>query len=338
MARSLRVQFEGALYHLVVRANNRQPLFRDQQDRRRYLELLGRYQGRFGFRIYCYLLISREFHLLIETPGGNVSKVMQCLGTSYTSYFNRRHKRRGTLFEGRYKSHLIDNERYLLEVTRYIHRKCFQSGLNTNKKRDYSWSSYRIYLGRKASDLVDTEPVLGRFGQDHREQRRRYQQFVENGKLRGYGYPDSQSPKPIMNASGLADKFSSQQQNSQNRNNREAASLQVAEKILREVNLSLNPDEMRNLRESRKSALARHVAMYLIRKRTSLPLRSIGGLLGVKASAVALGIGRVEQLLKRDDFSKRVRSLLENNAFSSSETGEEYSPLQKELPDGSATA
>ena len=125
MARALRVQFDGALYHLVVRANNRQPLFRDTHDRRHYLDLLSRYRGQFGFRIYCYLLINRQVHLLIETPKGNVSKIIQCLGTSYTSYFNRRHRRRGTLFEGRYNSYLVDRETALAEVTRYIHRACF---------------------------------------------------------------------------------------------------------------------------------------------------------------------------------------------------------------------
>lgn len=335
MARSLRVQFEGAVYHLVVRANNRQPLFRDKQDRQHYLELLSRYQGQFGFRIYCYFLISRQVHLLIETPKGNVSKIMQCLGTSYTSYFNRRHKRRGTLFEGRYKSYLIDNERYLPEVTRYIHRNYFSPGLSTNKRRDYPWSSYRIYLGRKASDLVETGAVLGRFGHALSEQRSRYQKFVEDGNLRESRYPRGLSSL-LMNPSRFAERISSQGQLLEN--DKEKTYLRVAEKILREVSLSLNPNQIGNLRESRRRALARHVAMYLIRKQTSLPLRSIGELLGVKAPAVALGIGKVERLLKQEDFFKKIESLLENNAFSSSERAEEYSALKKELPDGSAIA
>lgn len=335
MARPLRVEFEGALYHLVIRANNRQPLFRDKQDKRRYLELLSRYQGRFGFRIYCYLLISRQVHLLIETPRGNVSKVMQCLGTSYTSYFNRRHKRRGTLFEGRYRSFLVDKENYLPNATRYVHRVHFHLATSVRQKRGYPWSSYRIYLGRKMSELVEAEPVLSRFGRSLREQRRRYQEFVENEKLRGYGYPNRQNATPTMNVFGLANKVSSQHQNSQS-HNREETSLRAAEKILREVSLSLNPSEVRDLRESRKRALARHVAMYLIRKQTTLPLRSIGALLGVKAPAVALGIGKVEQLLKREDFSKKVRSLLENKTLASSE--EDGAPVQKELSDGSAVA
>ena len=338
MARALRVQFDGALYHLVVRANNRQPLFRDTQDRRHYLDLLSRYRGQFGFRIYCYLLINRQVHLFIETPKGNVSKMMQCLGTSYTSYFNRRHKRRGTLFEGRYQSHLIDNGRYIPEVTRYIHRCYSQSGLSTNKERHYPWSSYRIYLGIKPSDLVDTEPVLVRFGETLKEQRRRYREFVEDDNLRESAW---QNARHIENYPRIAEKIYFRRQTTQMNWGGEDP-LRVAERILREVNLSLSltPNEMGDLRESRRRGLARHVAMYLIRKQTSLPLRSIGELLGVKAPAVALGIGKVEQLLKREDFSKKVKSLLENHAFSSSEseTAGEYSPLERESFNGNSAA
>ena len=338
MARALRVQFEGAVYYLVVRANNRQPLFRDQKDKRHYLELLSRYQGQFGFKIYCYLLVSRKVRLLLETPGGNVGKIMQCLGTSYTSYFNRRHKRRGTLFEGRYNSYLVDRESSLAEVTRYIHRACFRAGLSTEKEREYPWSSYRVYLGRKRFDLVETEPVLSRFGRDFREQRRRYQAFVENGYLKEASYSMDLRSLYLMKTSAFAEKNFSR--DSSRHNNDSDVSLKMAEKILREVSLSLNPIEVGELGGGKKRGLARHVAMYLIRKQTSLPLRSIGGLLGVKAPAVALGIGKVEQLLKREDFSKKVKSLLENNTFSpsESETAGEYSPLKRESFNGNSAA
>ena len=333
MARPLRPQFEGALYHLVVRANNRQPLFRDNRDRRRYLELLGRYQDRFGFRIYGYLLMNRQVHLLIETPRGNVSRMMQCLGTSYTSHFNRRHKRRGTLIEGRYKSYLIDHKGDLPEVTRYLHRTQFHSGLKIKNKRDYPWSSYRIYLGRKLSDLVDSETVLRSFGRGIREQRRRYQEFVEKGDVKGNAYFHSVGSQKIAGPTGFVGKFPSQGQNSQDKDGE--ASLRKAEKILHAVSLSLNDSESGDLRERRRNGLARHVAMYLIRNQTTLPLRLIGKLLGVKAPAVALGIGKVEQLLKREDFSREVKNLLAIDAPSSPDAVAEYVPPQQELTGGS---
>ncbi len=94
MARALRTQFEGAIYHLIVRGNNRQPLFREGKDREHYLELLKRYREQFGYRLYAYNLLTNHLQRLLETPKGNVSKIMQRLGTSYADYFNRKYKRR----------------------------------------------------------------------------------------------------------------------------------------------------------------------------------------------------------------------------------------------------
>lgn len=321
MARPLRLQFEGALYHLVVRANNRQPLFRDDRDRSRYLELLRRYRDRFRCRVYAYLLKSRDVHLLLETPRGNVSKVMQCLGTSYASYFNRRHRRRGTVFEGRYKSYLVDGHDYLPEITRTIHRT--PGGSSLEKRRDYLWSSYRIYLGREVSDLVEVQAVLHWFGGGVKQQRGRYQEFVERYNLtkRTYGPKiDSQNIGPLQRQTLL----------SEEREN----SLRKAESILREVTLSLDPNEARALQKRKRPALVRHVAMYLIRRETSLPLRSIGELLGVKAPAVALGIGKVEESLKKEDLPSELKDLLGMPSIAPAE----YPLSQRGLVDESGTA
>ena len=177
-----------------------------------------------------------------------------------------------------------------------------------------------------------------RFGETLKEQRRLYQEFVEGDNPRGSAW---QNARDVENYPRIAENIYFRRQTTQ-MDRREDDSLRVAERILREVNLSLSltPDEMGDLRESRKRGLARHVAMYLIRKQTSLPLRSIGQLLGVKAPAVALGIGRVEQLLKREDFSKKIKSLMENNTFSSleSETAGEYPPLGREFFNGKSVA
>jgi len=314
MARPLRLQFDGALYHLTVSGINRQPLFRDNQDRRRYLELLSRYRDRYEFRLYAYVLMNHDAHLLLETPRGNIGKMMQCLGTSYTSYFNRRHKRRGAVFGGRYKSYLVDKESCLPEVTRYIHRGHLKSGL----KRDYPWSSYRIYLGRKVSGLIETEPVLSRFSRSVRGQRRRYQEFVEkNNNVREDAYP------PKANSQQLAG-FRPQS------SKEEEAPLRKAERILHEVSLSLAPNEDKDLRPRRRGALARHVAMYLIRRQTSLPLRSIGELLGVKAPAVALAIEKIEQLLKQQDFPDELKGLLTSDHLPPSNKVGEYASPQTE--------
>lgn len=313
MARPLRIQFEGALYHLVVQANNREPLFRDNKDRRTYLELLSRYRDQFGCRLYAYVLMTRFAHLLLETPRGNIGKVMQCIGTSYTSYFNRRHRRRGTLFEGRYKSSLVDKEKSLPEVTRFIHRHSLKSNSGERKKRDYAWSSYPIYLGRAVSSVVETEPILTRFGRRIKEQRKYYRRFVETTKARKDSAPQVE---PVA-----ADAYFLQRTRSEIGSAREAASeaaLKKAERLLLEIELRLASAEARDLWKGRR-ALARHVAMYVIRSQTALPLRSIGELLGVKAPAVAVAIGKIRELLKQDDFSNSLVGLLNVGSVSSSD-------------------
>jgi len=133
MARTLRPQFEDALYYITVRGNNRQPLFRDYQDQGHYIELLDRYRDRFGCRLFAYVLLSNHLHLLLETPRANVGRFMQSLGTSYVAYFNRRYKRRGTLFEGRYRSDLVAKKE-LLEFTRQAHT-C-KLGQGASEQRD----------------------------------------------------------------------------------------------------------------------------------------------------------------------------------------------------------
>ena len=309
MARPLRVQFEGAVYHLTVHAVNHQPLFRDSRDKKHFLELLARYRSQHGFKLYAFVLISRQVDLLVETPRGNVSKVMQCLGTSYTSYFNRRYKRRGTLFDGRYRSRIVEWEDTLLEISRTIHRNHFRSALSKRDKRSFPWSSYRIYLGKAESQLVDTKPVLDSFWQSRKGQRKKYQKFVEDGGLPARSLAgDLSFQKRSDSGAATADSLYGA---AGPRNRQDEASLRKAEEILRDVSLSLNANNAEALKERRRKALVRHVAMYLIRRQTSLPLRLIGKLLGVKAPAVALAIGKVERLLKEEAFYSRVRNLFE---------------------------
>ena len=110
MTRSLRPQFEDALYYITVQGNNRESIFRDYTDQSYYVDLLARYRDRFGCRLYGYILLPNHLHIILETPRANIGKFMQGLGTSYASYFNRRYHRKGTLFEGRYKSVLVPKE------------------------------------------------------------------------------------------------------------------------------------------------------------------------------------------------------------------------------------
>ncbi len=313
MARSLRVQFEGALYHVSVHGNNRQPIFKDDQDREHYLELLDRYRKRFGCLIYAYILFNCHLQVCFETPKGNISRFMQCLGTSYAAYFNRKYGRRGAFFEGRFRSRLLVKEKYLLAQTRYLHRYVLQKGLKV-KGKDYLWSSYPLYLGKRDSDLLETTVVLSQFGDELSEQRSRYQEFVENGGLRTTHARDNPSIGPVLfpgetNQPEVGDAQISKQA-------REALDNQRVLEIIQGVSISLGMNGPEDLKDKRRNkSLARHVAMYIVRRQTPLPLRSIGALLGVKAPAVALAIGKVELLWKKGLLPVHIEGLLRRSDF-----------------------
>ncbi len=137
MARQLRLEYEGALYHVTVLGNGQQVIYIDDTDRSRFLELLGREVGQQHWRCYAYCLMDNHYHLLLETPEGNLSGGMRRLNGTYTQGFNRRYRRVRHVLQGRFKSLLVEKEAYLLELCRYI-----------------VLNPVRAHLVRKVQDLV----------------------------------------------------------------------------------------------------------------------------------------------------------------------------------------
>src|SRR3972149_9320347 len=160
MARPLRIQFGDAYYHVTCRGNSGQETFSNDADREVFLDLLERSSDIYQTEILAYVLMSTHFHLLSKTPLGNLQEFMRHFNISYTSYYNWKHNRRGHLYQGRYKSFLVDADNYLQEISRYIHlnpmRVKLRSGMTLDEKRkylkNYRWSSYSGYilqLGRR---------------------------------------------------------------------------------------------------------------------------------------------------------------------------------------------
>lgn len=180
MARHLRIQFCGGLYHVLTRGNEKKDIFRDDRDRSHYLEILFRYKHELEFNLYCYMLMPNHTHLLIETPLGNIAKIMLCVNTSYATYFNKRHNRVGHLFQGRYKSIVVDKENYLLQLIRYIHLNPLRAGM-VERLEDYRWSSHQTYLsGLDKMELISLEVVLAHFGRSLAASIRGYRDFINS--------------------------------------------------------------------------------------------------------------------------------------------------------------
>ena len=176
-----RVHFDGAVYHVAVRGNNRETIFWDDSDRHRYCALLRRYKKRFHFLLHAFALMSNHVHLLIEpAPAATISRIMQCLGTSYTRYFNRHHQRVGHAFQGRFRSRLIESEAYLLVASRYIHLNPVHADM-VERPAEYLWSSYRAYLaGADPLGLADVASILGTLSKNVEKAQREYRDFVES--------------------------------------------------------------------------------------------------------------------------------------------------------------
>lgn len=169
MARHLRVEFPGAIYHVTCRMIgdgrlDRSQLFLDDRDRERFLGCLSERVERYNIRLYLFVLMTNHFHFVLETPEANCSRFMQSLCTAYSVYYNRRHSRHGHLLDGRFKGKLVEGEDYLLALTRYVHLNPVQVKAMAQKPldqkityvRQYPWSSYQSYTGRsKALDFVD---------------------------------------------------------------------------------------------------------------------------------------------------------------------------------------
>lgn len=181
MARPLRIQFPGALYHVMSRGDDRRPIVRDDRDRDRRLDWLARTVAAYGWRLYAFAILDNHDHLFLETPEPNLSAGMQFLNGSYTSYVNIRHQRAGHLFQGRYKAHVIENEGHYWEISRYIHLNPLRAGL-VGRPEEWPWSSYRGYhAASRALSWVDYDRVLSEFGKEPAKARQAYRGFVGQG-------------------------------------------------------------------------------------------------------------------------------------------------------------
>ena len=181
MARPLRIEYDGALYHVTSRGNERKPIFRDDADRELFLTTLWQVSQRFHWLCHAYCLMDNHYHLVIETPDGNLSKGMRQLNGVYTQAFNRRHHRVGHLFQGRFKGILVQKESHYLEVCRYVVLNPVRAKA-VKHPREWAWSSYRATGGLAAVPrCLKVEEILSHFGQRRGPAQEKYREYVREG-------------------------------------------------------------------------------------------------------------------------------------------------------------
>jgi REP element-mobilizing transposase RayT len=168
----------------MSRGNDGAAVFYDDQDKARFLDALGEMSGRFEFSIFAYTLMDNHYHLLLKTHRANLSKGMQWLGVTFTRRFNNKHVRSGHLFQGRFKSIIVENDAYLMQLSFYIHRNPLRAGI-VQRLTDYKWSSYPVYAyGKKPPDWLSTQSILSRFRakDKHKAYREKAQRYAKEEK------------------------------------------------------------------------------------------------------------------------------------------------------------
>lgn len=296
MARPLRISFPGAFYHVTARGNEQKDIFKSRRDREKFLEYLASATERYGALIHVYCLMSNHYHLLLETPAGNLSQIMRHINGAYTTYFNVKRKRSGHLFQGRYKAILVEVDEYAAELSRYMHLNPVRVGMAT-KPDEYTWSSYRSYIGEENDpQWLYRDFILGCFGKNTATAMKKYRTFVEDMLGREYESPlKGTFGASILGTPGFIEAITATHLDSK------APDRDVP--ALRSFTCRPSPEEIEKTVRSvigDDAKLARHTAMYLCHKYSGEKLRTIGERYKVGVSAVTEASKEFTKKMEKD--------------------------------------
>lgn len=308
MARPLFIEFEDAIYHLLARGNTRRRILHDERDCARFVQFLGESAHRFDAAVLCFVFMGNHFHLLAQTHQPNLGRWMHWLLVAYTVYFNRRHRLSGHLFQGRYKSFLVQEGDYLLRLSRYVHlnrvRGISLGRGNPSERRKrlraFKWSSYRGYAGLGAQfPFVDEEMVLGELRGPKPAERLRYRRFVEEGLMRKIENPfEAVRWQAVLGDESFVQKLRDRLKGL-HKQRREITALRkvrptiAVEEILDRVGKPQKVDRKRLLARDQWGLATKNIAMWMIWESGNKSLREIGELFGgLDYAAVAQRIRR----------------------------------------------
>jgi len=311
MARQLRIEYDGAFYHVTSRGNQRGKIFWDDRDRERLKTILERTKERYGYLLHGYVFMSNHYHLLIETPRANIKQIMQNINTSYTVFVNRRYRRFGHLFQGRYKAFIVDKERYLLGLGRYIHLNPVRAGV-VRRPEDFRWSSYCDYIGSRNEGLVDTDETLGLFSRKRGIAIRRYREFVKEGL--GGGSPLENATGSILGDEGFRERVVRYLRVLPDKGAipeiRKIRKRQGVDEIVRGVGKYYGLPEVDLLRRRRRAEGQRKIAVYLSKVLSGEKNAEIGSVFGITIQAVSNAVRSVEKRIAEDNkFGSEVMRL-----------------------------
>jgi REP element-mobilizing transposase RayT len=312
MARPYRLQAKNCFYHIMSRGDDRKRIYTIPSDYGKFMDYVMKAKERYQCTLYAYCLMANHFHLLIETLLPNISKIMHYIKGSYTTYYNIRHRRTGHLFQGRFKSIVVDKDAYFLELTRYIHLNPVYAGL-VQDPAAYQWSSYQGYLGRK-NEYLDKDEIKQYLGMTRKD----YQHFV----LKGIKTPKDPLKKVyagfLLGSVGfIKDKLQDLeiQITSDDVAHKKALrdDVDIAEEIIKGVTKYYKTTLAEIKQSTNRPMYAKHVLVYLLRRLTGLTNREIGRYVDMCPSAVSKAGMAIERQCETDGRIKKIINKIVSN-------------------------
>ena len=309
MARKPRIHVDGALYHVMLRGNGGQTIFLSDDDHEAFEALVAEGVSRFGHRIHAYCWMGNHVHLAIQVADTPLSKIMQNLAFRYTRLFNRREKRIGHLFQGRYKALLVDADSYLLELVRYIHLNPVRAKLVADPA-DHAWSGHLTYLGKAHKEWLTTDWVLSQFALSTGTARKQYENFVRAGLREGHReeFHRERLEGAILGEDHFVEKIISRQATQSSRRISLDAIMQAVAHAW-----EMGENALQSSSRARTFAQARSAAAYLVAEYGDVTLSSLAKLLNRDVSTLSTGAQAIRSALPNDPaLRRRIRAALSN--------------------------
>ena len=310
MSRPYRLQEKNSLYHITSRGDDRKKIYLSDSDYKKFLEYILKAKDKYQFYLYAYVLMPNHYHLLIETRQPNLSRIMQYINTSYTVYYNIKRKRCGHLFQGRYKSIIVDKDSYLLELTRYIHLNPFRAKRRQSHE-EYKWSSYKEYINRKRKGYIDKEEINKYINIS----RKQYEKFILDGKGKEKDifknvYAGCMLGKAEFIENRLKD-LKGQVEKKDVIYKKELKSCMDKEEVIKIVESRYGKGIKELCKRKTPSIVERKITIYLMKRFLSLTNKEIGKIFGISYSAVCKVAKDVERLMGESiKFNKEIEKLI----------------------------
>ena len=294
MARQPRIEYKGACYHVLSRGDKRENIFHDDEDRLTFVDRVSEVVDKYHLRVHSYVMLDDHFHLLLETPEGNLSRSMHQLNSSYSNWFRHKYAIKGSVFQGRYRSILVEKDGYLMRLSAYIHLRPVRSG-KVKKPEDYLWSSYRTYLGKKkGEEWVYTRELLSRLG----NQRKSYKKFVQNQLAEGDGIKTEElfGKQSVVGSDAFRRKIARRLAATLQSDLREKPALKSLRRLQPEDIIRILEKKFRISREDlfrkRKGNVYRKLLLYALKKHSDLRLQEIGAMVDMDYVAISQMVRR----------------------------------------------